>query len=591
MAILASVASAQFYDGFDDNYIGDWDQRCQPASWSVSSGLVQATSDYNCSSLIAPGQIIAQDVIMTTSAKGVHAFGLLSRLDSGDNGIYAYVAPDANVARIRQVIAGQASTVLTSLSASFPDGIWYEMTLTCEGPALHFVIYAPSTGQTWTLDATDPGPHPGEFGIVTGDEPLALWDYLECECTIPVSAELVAETVDDDATGQSAGDGDGAFEAGEQVEVMFGLENTSTIDMTNVYAVLQSLSGDITVIGNYQQFGTIAPGETQMSLGSYVLSAQPFAEMQVTYPVRLTVFADGGYSEQTDFEIPLGYGISCDLEVPPDEWTNSPMLGGWGDNWGVSPLRNHTSGGARSFKCGDFGSGDYDNHLFCGETSPWFNVPHDGTLTFWMWTDIQTYTTDALLALDGGLIQIGQFDNWDTPVPSGGYPYEIAASPTGPFPAGTGVFSGIYGWQMVTCSFTAEQSGPHMLRFVFGSDDAGTREGWYIDDISVTGPTGIDPDGSSEYLIPLSVTAAPNPFSDMVLLQLQGTNAGSTTIDVFDLAGRNVMEISPATAAGSWTAVWDGFDRDGSQLPAGCYVARCTNEAGETLNLRMVKTE
>jgi len=526
VCITGSVAAqAYFADDFNDNYIGDWEQRCGSGAWGASGGCATVTTGYTCSALVCPGDLVAEDLVLQTSGTATHVLGFVARLVEGDNGIYAYVSPDHDVARIRLVQGGVASTILGSLTAPYPSGVTYHLTLTCAGPSLSLLIQVPSSGQQWSLSVTDPGPQEGEFGIAAGDEPGASFDWMECTYEASLQVALFSETTDDDMQGQSAGDGDGAFESGEQIELNLGIQNQGSAAMTGAYAVLQSLSSSIVVVGNYGSYGTMQPGETSTASGDFVINAVPFAPMPATHPMRLTVFADGGFSQQLDFDIPLGSGLSCDVESGYSEWVHAAAQPGWGDNWHVSSARNHTSGGAQSFKCGDIGGGDYDNHLWCGEIGPWFNIPHNGSLSFWMWTDAQTYSTDAQLALDGGLIQTGQFDNWAAVTPPGGYPFEIVTESTGPFSPGTGVFSGTYGWQLVTVPFGTGQSGPHRLRFLFGSDNAGTREGWYIDDISVTGPTGIEPGDPQEPLVPLSVSVSPNPSSDMTILTLQGEYA------------------------------------------------------------------
>jgi hypothetical protein len=592
--MLASTSAADFFDDFNDNYIGDWDPRCAAATWWAEQGWAQGSTSTTPACLTVPGSIYFDDCTVSATVMGTHAFGIVCRLTDEDTGVIAYVSPDADVARIRLIEGGTLGTILASVSGSFPDA-WYELTFTCEGASLQFDISVPSTGQTWSFGATDPDPESGMTGLLMGDESHAYWDDFQVigSGSAPAAISLSAVTVDDDSQSESTGDGDGAFEAAEQIEVHYGLYNSSSSPATNVYALLQSLSSSIVVVDNYEQYGTIQPGTTGFCLDDFVINAEPFAAMPETYPMRLTVVADGGYSHQFDFEIPLGNGLICDVETGSGyaDWTGSSLLGSWGDNWHISTTRNHTSGGSRSFKCGDTSSGDYDNHLYCGEASPWFNAANNAVLTFWMWTDAQVYTADASLALDGGLLQIGQFDNWTSLVPQSGYPYEIVSGTTGPFAPGTGVYSGSYGWQLVSIPLTAAHVGPQRLRFVFGSDNAGTREGWYIDDIAVSGSTGIEPDGSSQPLAPLSASASPNPFSEVTCLQLEGDNAGQTAIVIYDLAGRIMRELTPVAGSGSWVAVWDGSDGSGGEVPAGVYVARCSNEFGEVRLVRMVRTE
>lgn len=358
VCITGSVAAqAYFADDFNDNYIGDWEQRCGSGAWGASGGCATVTTGYTCSALVCPGDLVAEDLVLQTSGTATHVLGFVARLVEGDNGIYAYVSPDHDVARIRLVQGGVASTILGSLTAPYPSGVTYHLTLTCAGPSLSLLIQVPSSGQQWSLSVTDPGPQEGEFGIAAGDEPGASFDWMECTYEASLQVALFSETTDDDMQGQSAGDGDGAFESGEQIELNLGIQNQGSAAMTGAYAVLQSLSSSIVVVGNYGSYGTMQPGETSTASGDFVINAVPFAPMPATHPMRLTVFADGGFSQQLDFDIPLGSGLSCDVESGYSEWVHAAAQPGWGDNWHVSSARNHTSGGAQSFKCGDIGGG------------------------------------------------------------------------------------------------------------------------------------------------------------------------------------------------------------------------------------------
>jgi hypothetical protein len=463
------------------------------------------------------------------------------------------------------------------------------MTLTCEGPALHFEIYVPSTGQGWTLDAVDPAPQAGEFGLVTGDEPLALWDWFDMQILPGVALE--SETVDDDSDGESSGDNDGAFEVGETVELAIELANSGDADLQGVSAVLQSLSSQVSVTDSYEEYGTIPAGGTAFCGDDFGLYAVAGGPSTGVYPMRLNVFWTGGYSAQLDFEIPVGWGLESNAEGTQPGWSTVSLANGWGDNWHLSSTRNHTTGGSQSFKCGDTGAGDYDNLLYCSETSPWFNIPYDGQLDFWMWTDAQVFSGDLPQALDGGLIQVGQFDNWVTVDPVGGYTYEIPTGSTGPFDPATQVFSGSYSWQHVIVDFPYDVSGPRRLRFVFGSDAAGTREGWYIDDISVTGSTGIEEGQPSEPQLPLEATATPNPFIDQVVIGLTGADAAEAVVRIFDISGRMVAELGPVWVQGQTaTVTWDGRASSGEPAAAGVYLARVSTPGGENILLRLVHT-
>ena len=389
--------------------------------------------------------------------------------------------------------------------------------------------------------------------------------------------------VDDDNAGWSSGDGDGAFEAGESIELGLCLDNVGGDTLQNASAVLQSLSSELSVPISNCDFGDIPPDGSVWSLSDYGVEAEVSAPEDETYPFQLTVFADGGYTSTHQFDLPLGCGIEFDMEGDTGAWYTESLGSGWGDQWHQSDQRNHTPGGSESFKCGDTGYGDYDDELHSALVSPLFNMPEDATLSFWMWIDAQYVRADE--AYDGGRLQIGQLGSWEDLQPSGGYPYEIVSGTTGPFEPGTGVWSGISGWQEQVWEVPAELSGPRRLRWVFGSDESGTREGWYIDDLVVEGLQGIADDSGSPVPGSLHLTAAPNPFKSSVEISLSGLMPGEAAeLEIFDLAGRKVFGRTVSVSEGGPAAVqWTG----GS---AGLYLVRA-RRGDDVRTLRVVRTE
>ncbi len=487
-----------FYDDFSSGNINDWDQRCLPGSWSSSFGFVYGNTSNVCSALIPPGNIQREDCSITISGVAVHVLGMVSRLDSDDIGIYAYVSPDHDVARIRRVSNGVTSTIYNSLYAPFPGGVWYKLTLTCEGNSLQLHIEVPSTGDSWELSATDPFPQIGQFGLAMGNESNAYWDWISVSSgAVPADSTMISWMYTDDT---ELGNGNMAFESGEQTDLFLQLSNQESTPLTNVFAILQSLSPEIVVSDNYDDFGNIPVGGLSWGTGGYDLIAPASTQEDQAYPMKLTIFADGGYMNTVEFSIPVGCGIDCDVESGTDQWSWNEAETGWLDNWHISSTRNHTTSGTQSFKCGDTGSGDYDNHLFSALTSPLLNVPTGGDISFWTWIDAQIPLNSRTgnFAFDGGLLQYGRCGTWINLEPSGGYPYQIIPSSTGPFEEDTGIFSGQSGWLFWTLTIPDSLAGPGQLRFVFGSDDAGTREGLYVDDIHVQGSVGIEEPGYEE---------------------------------------------------------------------------------------------
>lgn len=574
-----------FYDDFSNINLNDWDQRFFSGTWSAASGLIYGSTSYSPSSLIPPGDIQYENCSITVRGTAVHAWGVVSRLDSDDTGIIGYVSPDHDVARIRRVSNGELSTIYNSLNAPFPSGVWYELTLTCEGESLLLQIEVPSTGDSWELSATDPFPQTGQFGLLMGNEPNASWDWISVSSAAgPVDSTMISWMYTDDT---ELGNGNMAFESGEQTDLFLQLSNQESTPLTNVFAILQSLSPEIIVSDNCDDFGNIPVGGQSWGTDGYELIAPASTPEDQAYPMKLTIFADGGYMNTVEFSIPVGCGIDCDVESGTDQWSWNAVESGWLDNWHISSARNHTTNGIKSFKCGDTGSGDYDNHLFSALTSPLLNIPIGGDISFWTWIDAQIPldSRTGISAFDGGLLQYGRCGTWINLEPSGGYPYQIIPSSTGPFMDGTGVFSGQSGWLLRTLTIPDSLAGPGQLRFVFGSDDTGTREGMYVDDIHIQGSVGIEESEYWEYFTPV-FSAYPNPFRESLTFTVSGLPGGEVNVEIFDLSGRMIASSELIDTGEVRTILWNG-----QKIPSGVYISRVYIQGSEDLIQHIVKLD
>jgi len=238
LQLTPNNSNTVYFDDFSDGNISDWDQRCLPGYWSSTPNLVHANTGHNCSSLVPPGNMQYEDCVISVSGMAVHLLGIVSRLDSNDTGIYAYVSPDHDVARIRLVINGNTSTIYESLNAPFPSGVWYELTLTCDDSHLHLQIEVPSTGQSWDLSAIDPSPQTGQFGLAIGDEPDAHFDWISVSTSMSPSDTMISWMYTDDV---EFGNGNMAFESGEQIDLYLQLLNTESVPLENSFAILQKL--------------------------------------------------------------------------------------------------------------------------------------------------------------------------------------------------------------------------------------------------------------------------------------------------------------------------------------------------------------
>jgi len=272
-------------------------------------------------------------------------------------------------------------------------------------------------------------------------------------------------------------------------------------------------------------------------------------------------------------------------------WTHAVVTPGFVDQWHLSGARNHTAGGATSWKCGASGAGEYAGLLDAGLETPEIELALQSQLTFWHWIDAEESGAYPGQAYDGGLLEIAVDGGpWVQLTPAGGYSHVCRAGGTpGPFPAGTPIFSGTHDWELVTVDLGA-YSGSARFRFRFGSDGAAGGEGWYIDDVELTGlgaPSRVA--GGDPTLTRAAVAAGPNPLvgGAETTIRYRLPAAAQPTLDIIDPSGRRLRRITSAAQAAHGTLQWDGRDDDGRRVAPGLYLLRLSG-AGETATGKLI---
>lgn len=237
--------------------------------------------------------------------------------------------------------------------------------------------------------------------------------------------------------------------------------------------------------------------------------------------------------EETMIDITLPELAPDDMESGENGWTHQSVTSGFGDQWHLSTRRNHTPGGTTAWKCGDTGSGDYDNSLDAGLRVHCVNLAPGSQLAFWHWIDAEVDTGSE--AWDGGIVEIStDGENYTQITPQGGYPYTIVDNDASPFAPGTPCFSGTHDWRRELFDLSA-YTGDAYLRFRFGTDGYVTEEGWYIDDLVVSAetpavtivasgaPAQVAPGSTAEWEITLSNESAEQQSVDVWLHITQGS--------------------------------------------------------------------
>ncbi len=423
-------------------------------------------------------------------------------------------------------------------------------------------------------DDTDLG-----FGLALSEEPGVIG--LDLRAFAPTYLVGITE-VDD-----SGGDGDGIPDPGETVVLTLAIDNVGSCDSPDVSALLSSGSEHFTCDETPHPLGVIPVGGGVVEAGFSVTIAADCPDIYTGY-VHLRLQGDDFYEVGLPLALSVGQIFADDIEVGGASWTHYAGPGSWTDEWHLETYRNHTPGGAQSWKCGGAGAADYGNLLYAIlETAP-FDLPAGAQLSFWHWMDAEVSQAHEGYCYDGGLLEISTDGGitWFGLTPAGGYPYLVRTGGTpGPFPAETPVWSGQHDWTEVTVDLAAYE-GLVKLRWAFGSDGAVAAEGWYVDDVRVLGapPSGIETFTGEGQIRPLLLPARPNPWTaagahgangSAVVLRFVLPYEADAHLDLFDASGRLVRCLATgAHAPGLHEISWDGTDAGGMPVGSGSYYYR-----------------
>lgn len=81
---------------------------------------------------------------------------------------------------------------------------------------------------------------------------------------------------------------------------------------------------------------------------------------------------------------------------------------------------------------------------------------------------------------------------------------------------------------------------------------------------------------------PMHLQTYPNPGSTETYLQFQRRHSGPVQVNVYDIAGRLIRQISNSSlAAGNHQLIWDGRSDEGRAVATGVYLIRVSSAEGE----------
>lgn len=293
------------------------------------------------------------------------------------------------------------------------------------------------------------------------------------------------------------------------------------------------------------------------------------------------------------FRLLVGNNYAESFEASDGGYTHANISANFFDQWHVESGHQHTPGGTNAWKCGAVGPGSYRSNLDAGLVSAPIAFGPDAQLSFWHDYDAETADTPAE-AYDGGLVELS-LDNggsWSQITPNGGYPSAVVPDPGHPLAVGVRLYSGTSGgFVQATFNLSAYAGQTARVRWRFVSDGFVEKDGWYVDDVTVTStggqPVDVPFDPGAAFTLGAPV---PNPSAGRASIAYRLPVAQEARLALYDVRGRLVRVLFDGPRpAGPFAADWDGLDEDGRPAPAGLYFYRLTGRISGSREGRMVR--
>ena len=287
-----------------------------------------------------------------------------------------------------------------------------------------------------------------------------------------------------------------------------GLENSRVISYGGEAAEYGTLQGVVTDASTLlplenvlvKRVGSAQTATTNAS-GAYLMNIAPgtydfLFTLDEYFPVTLEdILIEDGVTVIENISmtaVPIVTSFAEDFESGAPGWTHTANTG-WTDNWHLST--EDANSGTTSYKCGDTGTGDYDNYCDALLTSPVItNLPDSSWLSFVSSMTAEASSLNPDSSYDGGFLEISANGGAFVSVaPDNGYTHTFrycgnsscSVFYTGPTP-GVDCLSGTDSdWLSYTVDLSSFAGDDVQFRFRFGSDGGVTDEGWYVDDVYV----------------------------------------------------------------------------------------------------------
>ncbi len=261
--------------------------------------------------------------------------------------------------------------------------------------------------------------------------------------------------------------------------------------------------------------------------------------------------------------------VSQDFNLSGGQFTPTTVHWSW-----AQPYRGPMSG-FDSSRCWAVGmSADYQNEAAGELVSPAYDYRGESELylSFHYWGQTEK-------GHDGVNVRIFRDEEWILVEPVTGYSDSVLSG----LDFMPGWSGGSHGWQGAVFDLSAWTDEPLKFAFFFGSDDANSDLGFWVDAVTwrtAYTTTPVAPAGPPTPAAPL-LLASPNPFNPATTLSWSATAPGPVLLEIFDFRGRRLAAWRAGDAGvAAGEARWDGRDDAGRPAPSGTYLVRLRDGAG-----------
>ncbi len=399
-------------------------------------------------------------------------------------------------------------------------------------------VMSPGWSYRYQVSASAPDSHVVGFDLEIVHLDSTVTKHLAAQISAP-NLVITGITVADSLLGN----GDGCVEPGETFELTLSLTNMGSGDGEGVTVYLTESDPYATIEDDSAYIALIESGGEGDPLPPFVIELTSGCPEFRRIDLNLDVQYASGRQAGESTAVYVGGSLDEDYESGIGGWTHSDLGDAGVDDWHLGDYRNHTPGGVYSFKFGGEDSLKYSNYSHGRLMTPALCLGNNATLTFWHW--IKAELQGGGYAWDGAIVEISTDggETWNQITPTGGYPYSITLNSSFPFEPGTPCFAWTDVWTEVVFDLSAYE-GSARIGFSFGSDGSVAREGWYIDDITVTDDlASIDIDEDDLEVMPTTFAlhgVSPNPMSSRGTIMFDVPRTSRVSIELYDVTGRSI---------------------------------------------------